>query len=60
VRDAAASSHISFVDVTTPGTYSEQDFSDGFHMNERGAARYTRMLSAALSNVLQDGDAYMR
>jgi hypothetical protein len=54
VRDAAASSHISFVDVTTPGTYSPQDFSDGFHMNERGAARYTRMLSAALNHTLQD------
>jgi hypothetical protein len=52
VREAATAANVPWVEV--PESYGDADFSDGFHMNEQGAARYTTSLSAVLARALDN------
>ena len=54
IREAAAAANVAWVEV--PESYTDAEFSDGFHMNEQGASRYTSSLVSPLIHAL-DGDA---
>jgi hypothetical protein len=54
VREAATAANVAWIEV--PESYTDADFSDGFHMNEQGASRYTSSLVSPLARAL-DNDA---
>jgi hypothetical protein len=54
---AAVAAEVSFIEPAAPGTYLAQDFVDGFHMNARAAADFTKRLAASLAKALESDAA---
>ena len=51
-RRAAEDAGVAILAPFSETDYTAADFADGYHLNERGAARYTRQLSDALRGAL--------
>jgi hypothetical protein len=52
VLRAAADAGVPFLEPAAPGWFKQDSFADGFHMNERAAQEFTRMLTASLRRAL--------
>jgi hypothetical protein len=51
IRRACAANHVSFIDLNHPQLFTSDDFTDGAHLNSRGAAKFCNALTSELSSL---------